>query len=424
MTRPLKDKPALIIALVMTAALMASCTVTQNVTDTKDMSYIYNPARNVYTPFVSVYNEGEGSSLMTVSIRRGELYFTEANAEGVAMASVLVSVRLFDNTLGGVLADTATFKYDIKKADMGGEYSFQISLDTREGSAYTAEIKIIDLIKADLANAERNLKRQRELFAQKFISQTALDTSQNQVDSLRAQVTADLAAAESSRVTRGYGEIVAPIAGRIGIVAVYPGSLVQPSGPALVSITQIDPINISFTVPERELPALQQALAGGEVAVTAQLDESGKNTRQGRLVFIDNSVDSSSGTVRLKATFKNDDSRLWPGMFVGVSLSPRTLAGVLTVPAQAVQTGPERKFLYAIGAEGKVTPVPVRVQLIQDGRAVIDGADAGTKVVLEGAQNLRPGSSVTETPPNSPNLPNTPGGGKGQGKGQGKQKQS
>jgi GWxTD domain-containing protein len=147
MTRPHIDKPALFIAIVMTAALMAACTVTQNVTDTKDMSYIYNPARNVYTPFVSVYNEGDGSSLMNISIRRGELYFTEANPDGVAMASVLVSVRLFDNTLGGALADTATFKYDIKKADMGGEYSFQISLDTREGSAYTAEIKIIDLIR-------------------------------------------------------------------------------------------------------------------------------------------------------------------------------------------------------------------------------------------------------------------------------------
>ena len=147
MTRPLKDKPALLITLVMTAALMASCTVTQNVTDTKDMSYIYNPARNVYTPFVSLYNEGEESSLMTVSIRRAELYFTEANPEGVAMASVLVSVRLFNNTLGGVLADTATYKYDIKKSDVGGEYSFQIPLETREGSAYSAEIKIIDLIR-------------------------------------------------------------------------------------------------------------------------------------------------------------------------------------------------------------------------------------------------------------------------------------
>ena len=113
MTRPLKDKPAALITVVMMAVLLASCAVTQNVTDTKDMSYIYNPARNVFTPFISLYNEGDETTLMSISIRRGELYFSEANPEGVPMASLLVSVRLFDNTMGG-LADTATYKYDIR----------------------------------------------------------------------------------------------------------------------------------------------------------------------------------------------------------------------------------------------------------------------------------------------------------------------
>lgn len=276
-----------------------------------------------------------------------------------------------------------------------GERLFSLDTRTEEANLGKAEAQVAKS-RADLANAERNLRRQRELFSQKFISQTALDAAQNQVDSLSAQVAADLAVVEFSRVARGFGEIIAPIAGRIGSVAVYPGSLVQPSGQPLVSITQIDPINVSFTLPERELPGLQQSLANGEVAVTTQLDDAGQQPRQGRLVFIDNSVDSGSGTIRLKANFANADSRLWPGMFVNLSLSPRTLKSALTIPAQAVQTGPERKFLYVIGAEGKVSVVPVRVLLIQDGRAVIDGADAGTKVVVEGAQNLRPGSNVTE----------------------------
>ncbi|MEW6514886.1 MAG: efflux RND transporter periplasmic adaptor subunit [Pseudomonadota bacterium] len=269
--------------------------------------------------------------------------------------------------------------------------------------------------RADLANAERNLKRQRELFAQKFISQTALDAVQNQVDSLRAQVTADQAVIEASRVARGYGEIVAPIAGRIGAVNVYPGSLVQPGGTPLVSITQIDPVNVSFTLPERELPLLQQALAQGKVEVAARLEESGQPSRTGLLVFIDNAVDSSSGTIRLKAQFDNADSRLWPGMFVMISLSPRTLTGVLTVPVQAVQTGPERKFLYVIDAESKVGITPVKVLLVQDGHAVIEGPAAGTRVVVEGAQNLRPGSAVSEAKPDQPAAPGT---------GKGKQKPS
>jgi GWxTD domain-containing protein len=131
----------------MSAVIMTSCTVTQNVTDTKDMSYIYNPARSVYTPFITIFNEDSETSVMNISIRRGELYFSEANTEGVPMTSVLLSVRLHDNTLGGVLADTATFKYDIKREDIGGEQVFRIPLTTHDGGSYTAEIKIIDLIR-------------------------------------------------------------------------------------------------------------------------------------------------------------------------------------------------------------------------------------------------------------------------------------
>lgn len=288
-----------------------------------------------------------------------------------------------------------------------GERLFTLDTRTEEANLVKAEAQVAKS-RADLANAERNLKRQRELFAQKFISQTALDAVQNQVDSLQAQVAADLAVVESSRVSRGYGEIAAPISGRIGAVAVYPGSLVQPSGTPLLSITQIDPINVSFTLPERELPQLQQAMAQGKVEVSASLEDNGQTSRKGQLVFIDNAIDSGSGTIRLKAQFENADSRLWPGMFVMASLFPRTLSQVLTVPAQAVQTGPERKFLYVIDAENKVSIAPVKVLLVQDGRAVIDGPAAGTRIVVEGAQNLRPGSSVSEAKPDEPSaMPGT-----------------
>jgi RND family efflux transporter MFP subunit len=279
-----------------------------------------------------------------------------------------------------------------------GERLFSLDVRTEEANLGKAQAQVAKS-RADLANAERNLVRQQELFNQKFISQTALDAIRNQVDSLRAQVAADRAMVESSRVARGFGEIAAPIAGRIGAIAVYPGSLVQPSGPALVGITQIDPINVSFSLPERELPALRAAMGAGELAVAARVDDGTEPSYQGRLVFIDNSVDSGSGTIRLKASFANADSRLWPGMFVTVALTPRTLRNALTVPVQAVQTGPEQKFLYAIGDDGKVSVVPVRVLLVQDGLAVIEGAGAGTLVVVEGAQNLRPGSAVSAAQP-------------------------
>lgn len=254
--------------------------------------------------------------------------------------------------------------------------------------------------RVDLMNAERNFERQRELFRQEYISRAEFEAAQNQVDVLRGQLEVDSASVDASRVARSFGEIAAPIAGRTGAIAVYPGSLVQPSGAALgtalVSITQIDPINISFTLPERELVGLQHAFAKGEVPVGAKLDLPGQPALKGRLVFIDNAVDTASGTIRLKAEFPNPDHLLWPGMFVTVMLTPRTLTGALTVPVQAVQTGPEKKFLYVIGEDRKVASLPVHVRLIQDGIAVVEGIAPGTRVVVEGAQNLRPGDTVTE----------------------------
>ena len=278
------------------------------------------------------------------------------------------------------------------------------SLDVRTEEANIGKVAAqVAKTRVDLANAERNLQRQRDLFQQKFISQTAFDTVQSQVDGLRAQVAADQAVLETSRVARSFGEIAAPISGRLGAIAVYSGSLVQPSGPALVSIAQIDPINVGFSVPESALPALQKRFASGDAPVFLQVD--GQPAKKGRLSFIDNSVDSASGTIRLKASFANADASLWPGRFVTVTLSAQTLAGALSVSVQAVQTGPEKKFVYVIGADGKVSALPIRVLLVQDGRAVIEGiaagVEAGTKVVVEGAQNLRPGSLVVEARPDA-----------------------
>jgi len=278
-----------------------------------------------------------------------------------------------------------------------GERLFTLDARTEEANLSRTEAQF-SKARADLVNAERNLERQRELFRQKFISQAALDAAQNQVDGLRGALGVDQAEVEATRVTRGYSEITAPIAGRSGAIQVYPGSLVQPGGAPLVSIAQIAPINVSFTLPERELAVLQQARALGEVPVSAELDLAGQAAMQGRLIFIDNAVDTASGSIRLKAEFPNADNRLWPGMFVTVTLAPRILVAAFTVPVQAVQTGPDKKFLYVIGEDRKVTALPVSVRLIQDGSAVVEGAGvvAGMRVVAEGAQNLRPGSEVAE----------------------------
>ncbi len=280
-----------------------------------------------------------------------------------------------------------------------GERLFTLDARTEDANVSRTE-GMLAKSRVELRNAERNLERQRELFEQHFISQAALDVAQNQVDSLRAQLAVDQATVQANRIARGFTEIRAPIAGRTGAITVHQGSLVQPND-ALVNITQIDPINVSFTVPEREFVPLQEALKRGDVPVEVELDAGQKQTRKGKLIFIDNVVDTASGTILLKAEFPNADSHLWPGMFVTVALVPRTIENALSVPVQALQNGPERKFLYVVGDNSKVHSLPVNVLLIQEGLAVISGEGImqGMRVVVEGAQNLRPGSVITEAQP-------------------------
>ena len=271
--------------------------------------------------------------------------------------------------------------------------------------------------RADLATAGRNLERQRELFTQKFISQSALDTAQNQVDTLKGQMAVDMAAVESARVARAYMEIRAPFSGRTGVIPVRAGSLVQPaqntatSAPPLVTVTQIDPITVSFTLPEAELATLQQAMRTGAVPVSAS-SQSGTEKYQGKVVFIDNAVDTATGTVKVKAEFANGDSRLWPGMYVNVEVAPRVIANAVVVPAQSVQTGPDSRFIFVVGEDRKVTSRPVKLAYLEQGFAVVDGIKAGERVVSEGAQNLRTGSVVSEADRSAPDAKPAKGEGK------------
>jgi RND family efflux transporter MFP subunit len=277
-----------------------------------------------------------------------------------------------------------------------GELLFSLDARTEEANLRKAQAQV-EKDRADLATAQRNLARQRELFGQKFISQSALDAVQNQVDTLQGQLAIDQAAVEAVRVARAFTEIRAPFAGRTGIIAVRAGSLAQPGATAtpLVTVTQIDPIAVSFTLPEKELAGLQRALSRGSVAVSAR-PQSGGDTFHGRVTFVDNAVDSTTGTIRVKAEFSNAQSALWPGMYVTVEMAPRTLPGAVVVPAQSVQTGPENRFVYVVGEDRKVASRPVTLDYVDQGVAVVNGLAPGARVVVEGAQNLRPGSTVAE----------------------------
>jgi RND family efflux transporter MFP subunit len=294
-----------------------------------------------------------------------------------------------------------------------GDLLFTLESRTEEANIKKA-LAQVEKDRADLATAKRNLERQQELFGQKFISQAALDAVQNQVDTLTGQLAIDQAAVEGARAAMAYTEIRAPFAGRTGVIGVRAGSLVQPGATAapLVTITQVDPIAVAFTLPEKELPMLQQSLRAGPIQVAAA-SQAGGEPFKGRVSFVDNSVDTTTGTIRLKAEFSNPEAQLWPGMYVTVELAPRTLANATVVPAQAVQTGPEQRFVYVVQEDRKVRSVPVKLAYIEESFAAVEGLPAGARIVVEGAQNLRPGSLVAEADRSTPDATKT---GKGEGK--------
>jgi RND family efflux transporter MFP subunit len=274
------------------------------------------------------------------------------------------------------------------------------TLDARSAEVQLAQSRAqLQKDQAALADAERQLARSRELLKQGFVSQGAVDTALATAESQRAVAAADRAAIEAAQVALGYTRILAPSAGRAGAINVYAGSYVTPAGDPLVTITQLDPIAVSFPVPQRHLTDLLASLRDGGGRVTALLpDAAGGSPRelQGRLRFVDSAVDAASGTVQAKAQFDNADQRLWPGAYVNVKLTVRTLKDAILIPQAALIQGAQSRSAYVVGPDGKAQLKPVELLASAGDTAVVSGIAAGQRVVVDGKQNLRPGSPVAE----------------------------
>ena len=269
------------------------------------------------------------------------------------------------------------------------------TLDERSDLSNVAKARAeLGASQSDLADAELTLKRNEDLLARNFVSKAVVDTSRNKVESLRNTVKANQAITESGNVALSDNRIAASISGRIGIISVHPGSLAQPSGDAMVTISQLDPIAVSFTLPERELANITATYPQGNAPVKVQLP--GQPEVTGKLIFIDNTADPQSGTIRMKAQFDNAAQKLWPGTFVSVNMVSRNVTDAVLVPAQAVVTGPEYKFIYVVQADDTVKAQKIEVVAIEDGQAAVIGLAANARVVVEGAQNLRAGSKISE----------------------------
>ncbi len=248
--------------------------------------------------------------------------------------------------------------------------------------------------KAELSEAVRNLKRSEELALAGFLSPSAVDTARAKMGSLQAQVAAAKADETANSVDLAYSRIIAPLSGRTGAISLKQGALAQANASMpLVTITQTDPIQIVFNVNQTDLPALLAAQSRGVIRVKTQLPNG--EARSGELTFLDNMVDKASGTLLAKAKFINQDQQLWPGLSSTVQIELAEQTG-LVVPLQAIQTGPEQRFVYVIDENKQVQVQPVTVIRSQNDLALIDGIALNTKIVKEGGQNLRPGDKVNE----------------------------
>ncbi len=276
------------------------------------------------------------------------------------------------------------------------------TLDARNDEVNLAKAKAqLARDQASLADAQRQLARSRELLAQNFISQGAVDTNQTLVDTQQAVVSADRAAIQAAQVGLSYNRIVAPAAGRAGAINVFAGSTVQPVGAALVTITQLDPIAVSFSLPQRNLNDALATLRSGGGKVVAVLPE-GKGELVGKLQFVDNVVDPNSGTVKVKAVFDNANEALWPGAFVNVRLATSTLKGAIVVPQASVIRGPRGTLVYTIDANNKAAARPVELLYAAGLDAAVSGIQPGDRVVVDGRQNLRAGVPVVERAASGP----------------------
>jgi multidrug efflux system membrane fusion protein len=257
---------------------------------------------------------------------------------------------------------------------------------------------------AQLANARLDLVRYTRLAQQVYGSQQQADTQRALVAQLEAQTKSDQAAIDSAKTYLGYTSITAPIDGRTGIRLVDEGNIVHAAdATGIVVIAQLHPISVVFTLPQQHLAAINKAASAGSLPVDALGGDNRTVLDSGKLQVVDNQVDQTTGTIKLKGTFPNAQLQLWPGQFVNVRLLIDTRRGAIVVPSAAVQQGPNGAFVYVVGKDGKAAIRPVTIAQQDEARAVVaSGLQSGETVVTSGFVRLTEGTSVTIAKPEAP----------------------
>ena len=249
---------------------------------------------------------------------------------------------------------------------------------------------------AQLVSAKADLQRFAKLLTGGYQTQQAYDTQKALVGQIEASIKADAAAIDTARLNLGYADIRAPLSGRTGARLVDQGNLIHASdGTALVSITQLKPIFVDFTIPQSHLAEIRRNQENAPLAVEALDANAAEVLDTGKLTLIDNQVDTTTGTIHLKATFDNDKAQLWPGQFVNARLILSTRKDRVTVPATTAQQGPEGYYAYVIKPDQTVERRSLQLAGFQQGQAIVTaGLTAGEKIVVDGQFRLSPGARV------------------------------
>jgi len=270
-----------------------------------------------------------------------------------------------------------------------------LSIDPRQPQA-TLKMAQANLEKdqAQLKNAEREAARQTELLQKGYASQDIYDQTMTAVEMLRAAVNADKAAVENAALQLDYCSICSPVEGCAGSLLVHQGNLIKANDISVVTIRQMDPIYVSFWVQEQHLPAIQKHRAAGALDVEVTSSGEGSEPIHGALSFIDNTVNPDNRTIRLRATFANQDRRLWPGQYVKVTLTVAQEPNSVLAPSQATQTGQSGQFVYVVKSDQTVEARPITVKREIDRMSVVEGVKPGEVVVTDGQLRLVPGARI------------------------------
>lgn len=312
----------------------------------------------------------------------------QARAIGTVEAYSTVSVKTM---VGGQIVKVGFSEgHDVRRGDL----LFEI-----DPAPYEAALKMAEAARArDIAlkeNAEKEVRRYASLVEKNLVPRQQYDQFVSSAAALEATVQADTAAVENARVQLAYCFIRSPIDGRTGSLLVQQGNVVKANDATLVTINQVVPIRVSFSIPEQSLADVRKYQAAGTLKVEAMPQDGKADPVPGTLSFIGNAVDAATGTIQLKGTFPNTDRRLWPGQFVNVVLTLTVRSGAVVVPSEAIQTGQQGQYVFVVRPDLTVEARPVTAGETFGGETVIGkGIVAGETVVTDGQLRLVPGTKV------------------------------